>query len=70
MARKYGLPTKKYEQVKRFNGKPFKFIDRHDHKIDAQRLQKLIKSKGHQARVIKSRYGYEVWAYYGHKKKG
>lgn len=62
MARRYGFPIKKYEQVKRFNGKPYKFIDRHDIKRDAQRLQKVLKGKGSLVRIIKSRYGYEVWA--------
>ena len=65
MAQRYSFPTKKYAQVKRFNGKPYKFIDRHDTKRAAQQLQKTIKGKGHLARIIKSRYGYEVWAYYG-----
>lgn len=58
------FPIRKYEQVKRFDGNLYKFIDRHDTKRDAQRLQKVIKERGNLARIIKSKYGYEVWACY------
>lgn len=67
MKGRYGFPIKKYEQVKKFNGKPYKFIDRHDTKREAQRLQEMMKKKGHLARIIKTRWGYELWV--SHRKK-
>lgn len=61
---RHGLPIKKYEQAKVFRGKRFKFIDRYERKADALKLQSEIKKRGHLARVMKSKYGYEVWANY------
>ncbi len=63
MVKRYRFPMKKYEQKKIFNGKSFKFIDRHDTRREAERLQKIFKGKGHLVRIIKSKYGYEVWAH-------
>ena len=62
MGRKYGIPIRKYEAVREFDGNAYKFVDRVFYKLEAERLKRQIKSKGHLVRIVKLKHGYEIWA--------
>jgi len=57
------VPIQRYQEVRKFNGLPFKFIERNLNKTDAVRTRDLLKYKGNLVRIIKTKLGFEVWAY-------
>jgi hypothetical protein len=57
------VPTSRYQDTRKFNGLPFKFIERNLNKTDAVRTRDLLKYKGNLVRIIKTKLGFEVWAY-------
>ena len=56
------VPTAKYDQIRKFRGIPFKFIERNLSVNDARRTRDHLRDKGNLVRVIKTSIGYEVWA--------
>ena len=57
------VPTKRYEQVRKFNGLPFRFLERNLTKVDARRTRDALMYKGNKVRIIETSLGFEVWAY-------
>jgi len=53
---------KRYSIRRKFGGENFKFVDSFHYKPEAERLKRQIKDRGHRARIIKTKHGYEVWA--------
>ena len=57
------VPIKRYEQVRKFNGLPFRFIERNLTKVDARRTRDALMYKGNKVRIIETALGFEVWAF-------
>lgn len=57
------VPTERYEQVRKFKGLPFRFIERNLTKTDARRTRDALRYKGNKVRIIETSLGFEVWAY-------
>lgn len=57
------VPIARYETTRKFNGLPFKFVERNLSVTDARRTRDSLMYKGNHVRIIRSKLGYEVWAH-------
>jgi hypothetical protein len=56
------VPIARYQQIRHFNGLPFKFVERNLTKTDARRTRDALMYKGNLVRILQSSLGFEVWA--------
>ena len=65
MVKNLNFPIKRYEIIKVIDGRKFRLMEHNPRKQDAERTRDSLRHIGNLARIIKTKWGYEVWA---HKK--